>query len=100
MKKTMFLILALVLVLGMLAGCGKTSDSAKEDAKQVDAIAVDPTEDDEGSFKGSSNPSVDDIIDNLGSVSLDDLNTLDEDSEGSFKGAARVPIEDMQTAGN
>ena len=103
MKKTLLVILALVMVLAVCAGCGNAKGSAGDDAKDIGAITDDVTND-EGSSRDSISvdpadvsTAIDDLVGDVSGVTLDDLNT-EIDSDASYRSAAKVPIEDMKVA--
>ena len=73
MKKLFAIMLALVLILTLFAGCGN-DNSANDTATE------------EGSFRGSGIASELDEFD-IGDTTLDDINALD--TEGSFRGSSQ-----------
>ena len=94
MKKTLVIILALILVLAFTAGCGKVNKVDANDANGAGAVA------EEENFKTAGNIDLD--ID-LGAIkaenmTLDKMNALN-DSEGSFRAGAAWNKDTMIMAG-
>ena len=102
MKKTLLIILALVLVLAVAVGCGNTSESSADGADGA-AVATDEdaavnigSTDGEESFKGpAQTPGLEDRVD-IGDLTLDDINILDEsDPDANFRGKVRPSLDDL-----
>jgi predicted small secreted protein len=91
MKKTLIIILALVLVLAFAAGCGNTSEGSANDANGAGVEA------DDESLRGSGSSMLAAAAEKAGSLTLDEINIFDADDEASFKGGESWANKDMQS---
>ena len=85
MKKTLLIILALIMVLAFTVGCGNNNDSAASDANGTAVV----TDDDEETYRASAGALLDSVPDLEGAV-LD----LDEGETQRAAGSG-ISIDDM-----
>ena len=88
MKKTLLIILALILVLGFSVGCGNNDDGVADDGGGAAVTADNDAEDDE-MLRGQAGSVADLLISGMANVTLEDINIIDEDDEeGSYRGSS------------
>jgi len=98
MKKTLLIILALILVLGLTVGCGNNKDGGADGEGDV-AVTTDSDAGDDGeSLRSSAGSMADALISGRANVSLEDVNIIDPDEEGSFRSGMGISPDDLVLA--
>jgi len=100
MKKTLLIILALILVLGFTAGCGNNNDVDADDGGGAAVIADNDADYDDESLRSSAGFIADALISGMANVSLEDMNIIDpdDDEEGSFRAGMGISPDDLVLA--
>jgi len=96
MKKTLLIILALILVLGFTTGCGNDNDGGVDDNGGAAVITDSNADDDDEALRSSAGYMADALISGLANVSLEDVNIIDpDDEEGSFRAGMGISLDDL-----